>query len=41
VTAAVKVLDKRPDLRPDLLLWLPNLIFIGLGLWLFQRIDKK
>jgi lipopolysaccharide export system permease protein len=41
LTVAVKWLDRRPELRPDLLLWLPNLLFIGLGVWLFVRVDRK
>lgn len=41
LTGAIKGLDRRPDLRPDLLLWAPNLLFIGLGLWLFNRIDRR
>jgi lipopolysaccharide export system permease protein len=41
LTVAIKWLDRRPELRPDLLLWLPNALFIGLGLWLFSRVDRK
>ena len=41
LTVAVGWLDRRPDLRPDLLMWLPNLIFVGLGVWLFWRVDKR
>jgi lipopolysaccharide export system permease protein len=41
LTVVVKWLDRRPELRPDLLLWLPNVLFIGLGAWLFSRIDRK
>ncbi|MSU47547.1 MAG: YjgP/YjgQ family permease [Opitutus sp.] len=41
LTVMVKWLDRHPEYRPDLLLGLPNLIFIGLGLWLFTRIDRK
>lgn len=41
LTVIVKWLDRQPQLRPDLLLWLPNLAFIALGLWLFSRIDRK
>jgi lipopolysaccharide export system permease protein len=33
-------LDRHPELRPDLLLWLPNLIFLGVGVWLFWRVDR-
>lgn len=41
LTVAVRWLDRRPELRPDLLLWLPNVLFIALGVWLFSRIDRK
>ena len=41
LTVAVKSLDRHPEYRPDLLLWLPNLLLIGLGVWLFTRIDRK
>lgn len=40
-TVMVKWLDRQPELRPDLLLWLPNLFFMGLGIWLFVRLDRK
>jgi lipopolysaccharide export system permease protein len=33
--------QKMPDLRPDLLLWAPNLIFQSAGLWLFLRVDRQ
>ena len=41
LTVAVKVLDRHPEYRPDLLLWAPNLILIGLGAWLFSRVERK
>lgn len=41
MTVAIKSLDRHPEFRPDLLLWLPNVIFLGLGVWLFTRIDRK
>jgi lipopolysaccharide export system permease protein len=41
LTVAVKWLDRRPEFRPDLLLWLPNILFIGLAVWLFTRIDRR
>jgi lipopolysaccharide export system permease protein len=41
LTVMVGWLDRHPEYRPDLLLWLPNLIFLGLGLWLFQRLDRR
>jgi lipopolysaccharide export system permease protein len=40
LTVMVKWLDTRPELRPDLLLWLPNILFIGLAVWLFRRIES-
>lgn len=40
LTVMLKSLDRRPELRPDLLLWLPNVLFIGLAVWLFRRIEK-
>ena len=34
-------LDRHPEYRPDLLLWLPNLIFLGLGAWMLGRVDRR
>jgi lipopolysaccharide export system permease protein len=33
-------LDQHPDYRPDLLLWVPNLIFLTVGLWLTRRLSR-
>jgi lipopolysaccharide export system permease protein len=41
LTFMVGWLDRHPEYRPDLLLWLPNLICLGLGLWLFYRLDRR
>jgi lipopolysaccharide export system permease protein len=41
MTLAVKVLDRYPEYRPDLLLWFPNIILLSVGIWLLTRIDKK
>ncbi|MDB6127853.1 MAG: permease YjgP/YjgQ family protein [Verrucomicrobia bacterium] len=41
LTVAVKSLDRHPEYRPDLLLWVPNLAILAIGLWLFTRIDRK
>lgn len=30
----------KPHLRPDLLVWAPNLLFQGAGLWLIRRADR-
>ncbi len=38
---AVGWLDRHPEYRPDLLLWVPNAIFLALGVWLFRRIDRS
>jgi lipopolysaccharide export system permease protein len=34
-------LDNYPSLRPDLIVWVPNLLFQGLGLWLFYKVDRS
>jgi lipopolysaccharide export system permease protein len=33
-------LDQHPEYRPDLLLWVPNILLLGLGLWLLRRLDR-
>lgn len=40
-SAVPGMIDKYPWLRPDLLVWLPNILFQGLGLWLFYKIDRS
>jgi LPS export ABC transporter permease LptF len=30
-----------PAFYPHLLIWSPNVVFIGLGIWLFRRLSKK
>ena len=32
---------ENPKAHPELLIWLPNVLFIGLGLWLFYRLSRK
>ena len=39
-TFAVGSLDNHAALRPDLLMWLPNIAFQSLGLWMFYRVDR-
>ena len=41
LVVAVKNLDRHPEYRPDLLIWMPNLLILALGAWLFTRIDRK
>lgn len=41
MTLAVKVLDRHPEYRPDLLLWLPNLILLICGAWMLNRVGRK
>jgi lipopolysaccharide export system permease protein len=41
LTVMVNWLDRHPEYRPDLLFWIPNLLFLGLALWLFSRIDRR
>ncbi|TVR52330.1 MAG: YjgP/YjgQ family permease [Puniceicoccaceae bacterium] len=38
---AIGWLDRYPALRPDLLLWLPNLLFQGLGIFLWWRLGRN
>jgi lipopolysaccharide export LptBFGC system permease protein LptF len=33
-------LQKKPHLHPEILQWLPNIILIALGIWLFRRIYR-
>ena len=40
LTVMVKWLDRHPEYHPDLLLWLPNLFFLGLGVWMFTRLER-
>jgi lipopolysaccharide export system permease protein len=41
LTVMVKWLDRHPEYRPDLLLWVPNLVFLGLAGWLFRRTERQ
>ena len=34
-------LKHNPKVHPELLIWAPNVIFIGLGAWLFLRLSRK
>ena len=40
ITVVVGWLDQHPEYRPDLLLWVPNLVFVVLGFWLLRRLDR-
>jgi lipopolysaccharide export system permease protein len=37
---AVSWLEGVPALRPDILIWLPNIIFQGVGFYLIQRANR-
>ncbi|RXK56935.1 YjgP/YjgQ family permease [Oleiharenicola lentus] len=39
-TVMAGLLDNSPAWRPDLLIWLPNIAFQGMGLWLFYKVDR-
>lgn len=39
-TFTVGWLDNHPALRPDLLMWLPNVGLQSIGLWLFYKVDR-
>lgn len=36
---AIDWLGGKPELRPDLLFWIPNLVYQGIGIWLFVKAD--
>lgn len=36
----VSWLEEKPALRPDLLIWLPNLIFQSIGFWMIHRASR-
>lgn len=38
---AIKGLDQTPYLRPDLLIWLPNLLFVCLGIYLLRKANRN
>ncbi|SDR69156.1 LptF/LptG family permease [Opitutus sp. GAS368] len=40
-TIMVGWVDGHPALRPDLLMWLPNLGFQALGFWMFYKVDRS
>ena len=40
VTIMVGWFDNYPALRPDLMMWLPNVAFQSLGLWMFYKVDR-
>ena len=37
----VDTVRNNPKAHPDLLIWMPNVLFIGLGSWLFWRLSRK
>jgi len=37
----VSWVDDEPQLRPDLLIWVPNLLFLGLGLYLLKKSNRN
>jgi lipopolysaccharide export system permease protein len=39
-TVMVGWLDRHPEYRPDLLLWLPNIAFLTMGTWMLRRLDR-
>lgn len=41
LTVMVNWLDRHPQYRPDLLFWLPNVVFLVLAFWLFRRAQRK
>lgn len=40
-TIVVGWFDNKPQFRPDLLMWVPNLVFQALGIWMFRKVDRQ
>ncbi len=40
-TVVVGWFDKFPAIRPDLLIWLPNIAIQALGAWMFYKVDRQ
>ena len=40
LTVLVGWLDRHPEYRPDLLLWIPNLVILASGFWMLRRLDR-
>jgi lipopolysaccharide export system permease protein len=40
LTVMVGWLDRHPEYRPDLLLWIPNLVILATGFWMLRRLDR-
>jgi len=40
INVMVSWLDRSPTLRPDLWLWLSPVLFIGVGIWMFRRVER-
>ena len=40
INVMVSWLDRSPALRPDLWLWLSPVLFIGVGVWMFRRVER-
>ncbi len=38
---AADTLRAKPAMHPELLVWIPNVLFVGLGLWLFVRLSRR
>lgn len=41
LTVMVGWLSRHPEYRPDLLYWVPNLVFLALGVRLFRRLERQ
>ena len=38
---AADTLRSNPSVHPELLVWFPNVLFIGLGIWMFRRLARQ
>ncbi|MGI8436344.1 MAG: LptF/LptG family permease, partial [Chthoniobacterales bacterium] len=40
-TILADTLRSNPHAHPELLVWLPNVLFLGLGAWMFRRLARQ
>jgi lipopolysaccharide export system permease protein len=36
-----EALGEKPGAMPHLLMWLPNVLFLGIGAWMFRKLSRK
>jgi len=36
-----QIVKDKEEMQPQLLVWIPNLLFLGLGVWMFRRLSRR